>query len=220
MAVAAVDRFRLGPLYTPQTLGGTIMRPPVGGGASWSGAAVDPETGYLYVPSTNGHSTIQLTEPEPHEQSTLRYIRRSVSAGPVMPRGLPLWKPPYTRMTAIDLNTGEHARMIPTGNGDRIRNHPMLRDLDLPPLGGDASRSGPPADEDAADLRADRGRHRRRAAAGGLRQGERGRDRLAGSARRDARGANDLSDRRGAAHRADRRGRGAGVDCLPGAGVK
>ena len=143
MAVDAVEGFRLGPLYTPQTLGGTIMRPPVGGGASWSGAAVDPETGFLYVPSTNGHSTIQLTEPEPHEQSTLRYIRRSVSAGPVMPRGLPLWKPPYTRMTAIDLNTGEHAWMIPTGNGDRIRNHPMLRDIDLPPLGGDASRSGP-----------------------------------------------------------------------------
>ena len=143
LAVDAVQGFRLGPLYTPQTLRGTIMRPPVGGGASWSGAAVDPETGYLYVPSTNGHSTIQLTEPEPHEQSTLRYIRRSVSAGPVMPRGLPLWKPPYTRMTAIDMNTGEHAWMIPTGDGDRIRNHPMLRDLDLPPVGGDASRSGP-----------------------------------------------------------------------------
>ena len=143
MAVDAVEGFRLGPLYTPQTLRGTIMRPPVGGGASWSGAAVDPETGYLYVPSTNGHSTIQLTEPEPNEPSTLRYIRRSVSAGPVMPRGLPLWKPPYTRMTAIDMNTGEHAWMTPTGNGDRIRNHPMLRDLDLPPVGGDASRSGP-----------------------------------------------------------------------------
>ena len=143
MAVDAVEGFRLGPLFTPQTLRGTIMRPPVGGGASWSGAAVDPETGYLYVPSFNGHSTIRLTEPEPNEPSTLRYIRRSVSAGPVMPRGLPLWKPPYTRMTAVDMNTGEHAWMIPTGNGDRIRNHPMLRDLDLPPLGGDAGRSGP-----------------------------------------------------------------------------
>ena len=65
MAIDAVQGFRLGPLYTPQTLRGTIMRPPVGGGASWSGAAVDPETGYLYVPSFNGHSTIQLTEPEP-----------------------------------------------------------------------------------------------------------------------------------------------------------
>ena len=143
MAVEAVEGFRLGPLYTPQTLRGTVMRPPVAGGASWSGAAVDPESGYLYVPSTNGHSTIQLTEPEPHEQATLRYIRRSTTAGPVMPRGLPLWKPPYTRMTAIDMNTGEHAWMIPTGSGDRIRNHPMLRDLDLPPVGGDASRSGP-----------------------------------------------------------------------------
>ena len=143
MAVEAVEGFRLGPLYTPQTLRGTIMRPAVAGGANWSGAAVDPETGYLYVPSANAHSTIQLTAPEPDEPATLRYIRRSTAAGPVMPRGLPLWKPPYTRMTAIDMNTGEHAWMIPTGRGDRIRNHPLLRGLDLPPLGGDAGRSGP-----------------------------------------------------------------------------
>ena len=143
MAVEAVEGFRFGPLYTPQMVGGTVMRPSVGGGANWSGAAVDPETGYLYVPSTNQHSTIRLTPPEPGEPATLRYIRRSLSAGPVMPQGLPLWKPPYTRMTAIDMNTGEHAWMIPTGRGDRIRNHPMLRDLGLPPLGGDAGRSGP-----------------------------------------------------------------------------
>ena len=54
-----------------------------------------------------------------------------------MPRGLPLLKPPYSRMTAIDMNTGEHVWMVPLGDGDRYRNHPMLRDLDLPPLGGD-----------------------------------------------------------------------------------
>ena len=143
MAVAAVQGFRLGPLYTPQMLGGTIMRPSVGGGASWSGAAVDPDTGYLYVPSANRHSTIRVTPPEPGETSTLRYIRRSLSAGPVMPRGLPLWKPPYTRLTAIDMTSGEHVWMRPTGNGDRIRRHPMLRDLELPPLGGDAGSSGP-----------------------------------------------------------------------------
>ena len=143
LAVAAVDRFRLGPLFTPQMLAGTIMRPSGGGGANWSGAAVDPETGVLYVPSVNAYSTIGISAPEPHEQqSTLNYIRRSLSAGPVMPRGLPLWKPPYSRMTAIDMNTGDHAWMTPTGNGDRIRNHPMLRDLGLPPLGGDAGRTG------------------------------------------------------------------------------
>ena len=60
-----------------------------------------------------------------------------------MPQGLPLFKPPYSRMTAIDLNTGEHVWMKPMGNGDRYRNHPLLRDLNLPPLGGDSSRAGP-----------------------------------------------------------------------------
>ncbi len=62
---------------------------------------------------------------------------------PQMPQGLPLFKPPYSRMTAIDLNTGDHVWMQPMGNGDRIRNHALLRDLDLPPLGGDSSRAGP-----------------------------------------------------------------------------
>ena len=143
MAVEAVAGFRMGPLYTPQSQRGTIMRPSVLGGANWSGAAVDPETGLLYVPSLSAHAVIQMTEPEPDEPATLNYLRRSVFGGPVMPLGLPLWKPPYTRMTAIDMNTGEHAWMAPTGRGDRIRNHPMLRDLDLPALGGDAARTGP-----------------------------------------------------------------------------
>ena len=144
LAVEAVEGFRLGPLFTPQMLSGTIMRPSVGGGANWSGAAVDPDTGYLYVPSVNTQSTIGLSPPGPgEEQSTLNYLRRSLSAGPVMPRGLPLWKPPYSRMTAIDMNTGEHVWMTPLGSGDRIRSHPMLRDLDLPPLGGDWGRNGP-----------------------------------------------------------------------------
>ena len=219
MAVEAVEGFRLGPLYTPQTLRGTIMRPPVGGGASWSGAAVDPETGYLYVPSTNGHSTIQLTEPEAHEPSTLRYIRRSVSAGPVMPRGLPLWKPPYTRMTAIDMNTGEHAWMVPTGDGDRIRNHPMLRDLDLPPVGGDASRSGPLLTKTLLIYAL---------TAGGSDGGPRlvacdkatgaeiaSVDLPSGGPRR----AHDLPSRRRAAHRADRGRRGTRTHLVPIAGV-
>ena len=144
LAIDAVDGFRLGPLFTPQMLAGTVMRPSVGGGANWSGAAADPETGLLYIPSVNAHSTIGLSPPGPgEEQATLRYLRRSLSAGPVMPRGLPLWKPPYSRMTAIDMNSGEHAWMTPLGNGDRIRNHPLLRDLDLPPLGGDWGRTGP-----------------------------------------------------------------------------
>ena len=153
MALDAVDGFRLGPLYTPLSLRGTIFRPSAGGGANWSGAAVDPETGILYVPSRNVHSVMRFREAEPDEPSTLRYIltrgnRPYLEADnpkrrPEMPQGLPLWKPPYSRMTAIDMNTGDHIWMTPLGDGDRYRNHPMLRELDLPPLGGDDSRSGP-----------------------------------------------------------------------------
>jgi quinoprotein glucose dehydrogenase len=45
-------------------------------------------------------------------------------------------------MTAIDMNTGIHKWMVPTGAGNSIRNHEKLEHLDLPPLGGDA-RGGP-----------------------------------------------------------------------------
>ena len=145
MAIDAVEPFRIGPLYTPQSLRGTVFRPGTGGGANWSGAAVDPETGVLYVPSTNAYAVKQYRIPDPDEGATLRYIelRGGNAPRPQLPQGLPLFKPPYSRLTAIDMNTGKHVWMTPTGSGDRIRQHPRLRDLQLPPLGGDASRSGP-----------------------------------------------------------------------------
>jgi quinoprotein glucose dehydrogenase len=57
--------------------------------------------------------------------------------------GLPAFKPPYSRMTAIDMNTGERAWMVPLGDGNSVRNHPMLKALNLPPVGGDSTMSGP-----------------------------------------------------------------------------
>ena len=145
MAIEAVNGFRLGPLFTPQSLRGTIQRPSASGGGNWSGAGIDPETGLLYVPSVNAFSVLNYREPEPGEGATLDLIeaRGAARRRPTMPQGLPLFKPPYSRMTAIDLTTGDHAWMQPMGNGDRIRSHAMLRDLNLPPLGGDSSRAGP-----------------------------------------------------------------------------
>ena len=150
MAVEAVQNFRLGPLFTPPMLSvdgglqGTIQRPQIGGAATWSGSAVDPETGLLYVPSSNSFSVLKYYTPDPAEGGNLRFTQSDFGSGtqPRLPQGLPLFKPPYSRMTAIDLNEGEHAWMQPNGDGDRLRNHPLLRDLDLPPLGGDG-RGGP-----------------------------------------------------------------------------
>ena len=161
MALEAIDGWRLGPLFTPLDLPvdgvtkGTVMRPPPGGTAGWSGAAVDPETGILYIPSYNQPAVVAFYAPDTAQGATVAYTHGADEAnrleqiragtfrsGPLMPQGLPLVKPPYSRMSALDLNTGEYVWQVPTGNGDRFRNHPRLRDLDLPPLGGDGTRTG------------------------------------------------------------------------------
>ena len=75
--------------------------------------------------------TIALVKQDPN-RGNLRYVfkQRDYTIGP---RGLPLLKPPYGRITAIDLNRGEHVWMV--ANGDGPRDHPLLKDLHLPRLG-------------------------------------------------------------------------------------
>ena len=142
MAVKAIQGFRIGPLFTPPSVGGTLSRPSASGGGNWSGAAVDPETGMLYVPSRNQFSVHHLTPQDPALKGNLRMMQ-TPPRNPPMPQGIPLFKPPYSRMTAIDMNTGDHKWMVPTGGGDRIRSLPALEGLNLPPLGGDVTMSGP-----------------------------------------------------------------------------
>jgi quinoprotein glucose dehydrogenase len=117
---------------------GTIELPGSVGGADWTGAAFDPDTGMLFVPSMTNPF---VREPAARrcQDTNLRYRAgdRRLLQGP---QGLPLMKPPYGRITAIDLNKGEPAWMVP--NGDGPRNHPLLKDLNLPPL-GQAVRAGP-----------------------------------------------------------------------------
>ena len=131
-ALDAIARYDYGPLFTPPTSKGLIAVPGLVGGASWSGAAVNPETGMLYVPSYSLPTTMTVNQSE--EDAPYAYTGR-FAYGPTIMDGLPVIKPPYGRITAIDLNTGEHAWMSPVGDGPR--NHPALEGLDLPPLGWD-----------------------------------------------------------------------------------
>ena len=106
----------------------------------------------LYVPSHTRMTMVILAEVDP-EVSNLKYVR-SGTVGPRSfhparpslpkgPQGLPIIRPPYSRMTAFDLNQGDIAWMVPTGYGrDEVRNHPALEGLDLPALGGQG-RGGP-----------------------------------------------------------------------------
>jgi quinoprotein glucose dehydrogenase len=138
-AEAILRDYAYGPLFEPPTAAGdgkrgTILMPGAGGGANWHGAAVDPETGRLYVPSRTSPTVVQLNVPDP-SRSDFRYIG---GAGAIRgPQGLPLFKPPYMRLTAIDLNQGSLAWTIPLGDGPRRR----VIELGAPdpgPLGGGA----------------------------------------------------------------------------------
>jgi quinoprotein glucose dehydrogenase len=146
-ALEIVENYRLGPLYTPPTLvepdgtnRGTVVVPGVGGGVNWPGGAVDPERDILFVPSRTAPSLIALIDGT--ERTGVRYhIQRSRAAPNV--RGLPLLKPPYGRITAIDLTAGEILWQIPHGNTpDNIRNHPALRGVEVPTTGRSTLGSG------------------------------------------------------------------------------
>ena len=152
-AIAALADWQIGPLYNPplhrdNDLGkrGAYWCPGGGGGSNITGpAAGDPETGILYVTSQSACSAVQLL---PGEEADLRYMTdngttttgvtpaqyaNGPGAGaPRAPSGLPLWKPPYSRITAIDLNTGDHLWMIPVGETpNRIKNNPALAGIDI-----------------------------------------------------------------------------------------
>jgi quinoprotein glucose dehydrogenase len=127
-ALTVLAKYNYGPLYTPASLEKpTIQMPGWAGGASWAGAACDPETGKMYIPSIT--SPLAITMLHQGAQSPAPYLGSPAPMETL--QGVPLWKPPYGRITAIDLNTGDHSWMVPMGDLD----HPRLRPLGLPPLG-------------------------------------------------------------------------------------
>jgi len=136
-ALKVASQYVLGPIYTPPIVkdtGGklaTIQLPGAGGGANWMGGSVDPETGMLYIPSTTAP---YLSSLQPGgSRSEMPYIAAG-SLGGVNVMGLPLIKGPYGRITAIDLNTGDHAWMIPNGKPqDSILKNPALKAAGIDP---------------------------------------------------------------------------------------
>ena len=132
-ATQILSAFDFGPLYTPPSLRGTVIVPGAVGGSSWAGAGLDPQSGWLYVPSVTSPFVMRLRRP-PEGTSDMRYVSHGADRFPLRgPEGLPITKPPYGRITAIDLNSGEHKWSVPLGKGPR--DHDRLKTLNLPPLG-------------------------------------------------------------------------------------
>jgi quinoprotein glucose dehydrogenase len=141
-AIAVLQRVRIGPLFTPPSMQGTIIRPGLLGGANWGGGAFDPDTGVLYVKVNNDPALIypditdaqgNVPEVGPNdtgEESVFLHHR------------IPLLKPPYAYLDAVDLNAALMRWQVPFGDNESVRNNAALQDAKLPPALGAVGSAG------------------------------------------------------------------------------
>ena len=158
-ALRIIQQYRFGPVFTPPiTRGagdklGTLFVP---NGANWPGGSYDPETGILYVFS---HTLTRiLSMQNDPRRSDMDYLNLPAGGPGMTVQGLPLMRPPWGRITAIDLNRGEIVWQVAHGETpDWVKEHPALQGVDIPRLRqGDRRRRGRrlhpgPADRDADD---------------------------------------------------------------------
>jgi quinoprotein glucose dehydrogenase len=135
-ALEIARRYVRGPMYTPTTpvidggTQGTWVQPGYGGGANWNGGAVDRDTNTMFVPLRNNAMVASLLTPDP-AKTNWNWVR-APTAGISGPQGLPILKPPYSFVTATDMNRGEHLWSKSIGGASKeIRNHPALEGLAL-----------------------------------------------------------------------------------------
>ena len=149
-ALEIVQRYRLGPIFNPPIQNGhpsglrSFVSCPSGASNIFGPPAADPAAGVIFVPTLRGCRSENIVPgaliDAPDDIMTtgttiaqFAVINRGDFRGP---QGLPIFKPPYSRIVAIDMNSGEHLWAVPNGDTpDRIRDHPALDGVDLPNTG-------------------------------------------------------------------------------------
>ena len=140
-AEAILSKYTVGWLYDPPTEAiaggklGTLQLPSSTGGVNWPGGSADPETGFFYIYTKTQVGALGLVN-DP-DRSDMDFIRGRPDG--VSPRdaatniqGFPMIKPPWGRITGINMNTGDVAWQIPHGEApDNIRNHELLGGMDI-----------------------------------------------------------------------------------------
>jgi quinoprotein glucose dehydrogenase len=134
-ALNILKGFTYGPVFTPPTLrddhnAGTIFLPGAVGGVNWQGAVLDPDTNMLYIPSITYPMGFGLSKDAKNQDFDYATTsRRFFNTGPF---GLPLTKPPYGRITAIDMNSGEHKWMIANADTpEAISNNAHMQGVEI-----------------------------------------------------------------------------------------
>jgi len=158
--VTLASRYKLGPIFTPPVVSqwpgplGTLMSPQATGGANWQGGSFDPETGMFYIFTNSSVTSLGLIKdakrsdmdfivgaaPDPKAPPPVAAVPGAGGGegggGGLTVQGLPLLKPPYGRITAIDLNKGALVWQIAHGETpDNVRNHAALKGLTIPRTG-------------------------------------------------------------------------------------
>lgn len=144
-ALEIARRYKMGPLFTPPITrdeGGKramLMLPNTRGGANWPGGALDAETGIVYIASANRMTSLALYQPD-GSRSDMDFVASYDYPGGsnrnIGPQGLPLANTPWGKITAIDLNSGEHVWWKVNGEApDYVKNHPALQGVDLSGVG-------------------------------------------------------------------------------------
>ncbi|MXW34260.1 MAG: PQQ-binding-like beta-propeller repeat protein, partial [Chloroflexi bacterium] len=145
-ALEVLSRFRYGrSIYTPPSVGtadgtyGTLQVPASTGGVNWPGGSFDPETGIFYQYSKTEVTNLGLiNDPERSDMNFIRGRPEGVSArqDALNVEGISIIKPPWGRISAIDLNEGEILWQVAHGEtADNIRNHRLLQGVDIPRTG-------------------------------------------------------------------------------------
>ncbi len=138
-ALQVTERYKMGPIFTPPVVKtdeqlGTLMMGMGRGGTEWPGGSYDPETHIFYTQACNACLRISALVPPKPGASDMNYVEAGVVR--LSAQGLPLIKPPYGTITAINLDTGEFVWQIAHGETpDNVRNHPALKGLTIPRTG-------------------------------------------------------------------------------------
>ena len=146
-AIDALEDYVIGPMFTPplhrdNDLGkvASMWCPGDVGGTNIDGTpAVDPETGILYVTSQKGCGSriiIPGAERDAREERptgvTISKYAMGGSSGVQRVQGIPIFKPPYSKITAIDMNTGDHLWWVPVGDTpSSVLEHDALEGIDV-----------------------------------------------------------------------------------------
>ena len=141
-AVAVMSRLQLGPLYTPPSLKGTLQRPGLEGGADWGGGAFDPDTATLYVKVNDAPEIVYPDITDAAGNVPAVGPNDSSDASVYLRHRIPLLKPPYAYLDAVDLEHGAMRWQVPFGDDPAIRRHKSLANAVLPPQLGAAGNAG------------------------------------------------------------------------------